>query len=220
MGLYTKYIFPTLCDFAMSRGIYDRYRREILAHVHGDILEIGFGTGINIGFYPEHIKKITTIDSNPRMGHLAKNRIKSFPVAVFHRTLDSQNLPMEDHTFDSVVSTWTLCSIKNVDQALHEIRRVLKPEGKLFFLEHGLSKDKKVRTVQNYLTPVWKCFAGGCHLNRDIKTLLARQGFRLLRLKEFYVEDTPKFAGYMYQGVAVLKKRWQVTNNSFPFLDV
>lgn len=202
MGLFTRYIFPSLCDKAMSKPVYDPYRQQTLAKVQGDVLEIGFGTGVNLGFYPEHIKKITTIDSNPGMSRLAKNRIKMFPITVFHRTLDSANLPMEDHTFDSVVSTWTLCSVKNIAQALHEIRRVLKPKGKLFFLEHGLSRDKKVRVWQKYLTPISKCFGGGCHLNRNIEALLKKHGFRLSGLEKFYIEETPKFAGYMYQGIA------------------
>lgn len=206
MGLYTRYIFPSLCDKAMCRPAYDSYRRKTLAKVQGDVLEIGFGTGINIGFYPEHIKKITTIDANSSMSWLAKNRIRMFPITVFHRTLNAEKLPIEDHTFDSVVSTWTLCSIKNIDQALVEIRRVLKPKGKLFFLEHGLSRDKKVRTLQKYLTPISKCLGGGCHLNRNIEALLKKHGFRLSGLEKFYIEETPKFAGYMYQGMATPNK--------------
>lgn len=196
----------------MSNPAWGKYRQELLASVQGDILEIGFGTGVNLGYYPEHVKKLTTVDINEGVGGLAKQRIRRGSISVFHRVLSGERLPMEDKTFDCVVSTWTLCSIKNIDAALAEVARVLKPQGKFFFLEHGLSADKSVKRWQHWLTPFSKVFGVGCHLDRDIKALLQKNKFKIIELKEFYLEDTPKFTGYMYLGVAQ-KKGARSSNN-------
>lgn len=139
MNLYRRIIFPRLLDLALSGEGMERYRRQLLAHVQGAVLEIGFGTGLNLPCYPEHIHKITGVDPNPGMGSLARRRIASSPIAVDWQVADAQKLPFPSQSFDSVVSTWTLCSIPNVAKALREIRRVLRAGGKLFFLEHGLS---------------------------------------------------------------------------------
>ena len=203
MNLYRRVIFPQLLDLALSGERIERYRRQLLAHVQGAVLEIGFGTGLNLPCYPEHIRKITGVDPNPGMGSLARRRIASSPIAVDWQVADAQELPFPSQSFDSVVSTWTLCSIPNVAKALREIRRVLRAGGKLFFLEHGLSEDPQVQRWQNCLNPIQKVIADGCNLNRDMARLIQGAGFRFEQLERFYMPDQPRFIGYTYQGIAL-----------------
>jgi ubiquinone/menaquinone biosynthesis C-methylase UbiE len=203
MNLYRRVIFPQLLDLALSGERIERYRRQLLAHVQGSVLEIGFGTGLNLSCYPEHIRKITGVDPNPGMGSLARRRIASSPIAVDWQVADAQELPFPSQSFDSVVSTWTLCSIPNVAKALREIRRVLRAGGKLFFLEHGLSEDPQVQRWQNRLNPIQKVIADGCNLNRDMARLIREAGFRFEQLERFYMPDQPRFIGYTYQGIAL-----------------
>jgi len=201
MGFYSQRILPYLLDWSMSDPAIAQYRKEVLANVTGEVLEIGFGTGLNLSYYPESIHKLVAIDANPGVRKIAQKRIQTSNITVNCRVLNGENLPMADNTFDSVVSTWTLCSIAKVEQALQEIYRVLKPGGKFFFIEHGLSPDPQVQTWQNRLTPIQKAIADGCHLNRNIRQLIEKQ-FDTVTLKEFYAEKTPKFVGYLSQGVA------------------
>lgn len=205
MGIYSKYCFPYIMDLALSSNAIARYRRHLLSNVKGNILEIGFGTGLNVANYPESTKKIITIDSNEGMNSLAKKRIQSSKIEVEHHTLTAETLPFEDQTFDTVVSTWTLCSISNVDQALVEIYRVLKVEGQFLFLEHGLSNEKNIQVWQNRLNSLEKIIADGCHLNRHITSLVAKQPWQISEEKEFYILGVPKILGYMYQGTAIKK---------------
>ncbi|NEO91795.1 MAG: class I SAM-dependent methyltransferase [Moorea sp. SIO3G5] len=201
MSLYSELIFPRFLDWAMSDPVLTKYRQEVLSQVSGQVFEIGFGTGLNLRYYPKQLEKITTIDANPGMQSLAKKRIHESEITVDFRVLNGESLPMADHSFDSVVSTWTLCSIARVNQAIQEIYRVLKPGGKFFFIEHGLSDEPKVQVWQNRLTPVQKIIADGCHLNRNIKQLVENH-FQILKLEEFYEPKFPKIMGYMYKGVA------------------
>jgi ubiquinone/menaquinone biosynthesis C-methylase UbiE len=201
MGFYSQRILPYLIDWSLSDSSLAKYRQEVLAGVKGEVLEIGFGTGLNLSYYPEDIHKIITVDDNPGVQRLAQKRIQTSSITVDHRVLNGENLPMADNTFDSVVSTWTLCSIENVEQALKEIYRVLKPEGKFFFVEHGLSNEPEIQVWQNRLTPLQKRIAGGCHFNRNIRQLIESQ-FDIVSLEEFYTEKTPKIMGYFYKGVA------------------
>jgi ubiquinone/menaquinone biosynthesis C-methylase UbiE len=201
MGFYSQRIFPYLLDWSMSDQTFAGYRRTVLAEVEGDVLEIGFGTGLNLSYYPEHIHKLVAIDANPGVHKLAQKRINHSSITVDHRILNGEHLPMIDNTFDSVVSTWTLCSIANIDQALREIYRVLKPGGRFFFVEHGLSRDPQVQAWQNRLNPLQNIIADGCNLNRNIRQLVETQ-FPAVTVKEFYADKTPKFIGYLYQGIA------------------
>ncbi len=201
MGFYSEVIFPRLLDWSMSNPPFSEYRKEVLSQVTGDVLEIGFGTGLNLSHYPDHVHKLTTIDANPGMNSLAQKRIQASSIQVDNKIMNGEELPMADNTFDSVVSTWTLCSIANVDQALKEIHRVLKPGGKFFFIEHGLSNDPKVQVWQNRLTPLQKIIADGCHLNRHIEQLVQKY-FQSLTLETFYAPEIPNFLGYMYKGIA------------------
>lgn len=186
----------------MSGPDFAEYRKQVLGEARGEVLEIGFGTGLNLAYYPRSVQKISTVDPNPGMNSLALKKIKASQIPVEQHIMSSEQLPFADGSFDTIVSTWTLCSIGNVEQALREIRRVLKPEGRFLFIEHGLSPDPKVQVWQHRLTPLQKRLAAGCHFDRNIKQLIEQQGFHFQSLKEFYVKDSPKYSGYMYQGSA------------------
>lgn len=201
MGFYSRVIFPRLMDWSMAGPDMAKYRQEVLAQVQGEVLEIGFGTGLNLPYYPKRIRKITTVDPNPGVNQLAQKRIQESSMMVDHRVLSGEQLPMADNTFDSVVSTWTLCSIANVDQAIQEIYRVLKPGGRFFFIEHGLSEDPGVQIWQHRLNPIQKVIGDGCHLDRDIQTLIKKQ-FQEIEIEQFDMENAPKTLGHLYRGVA------------------
>ncbi len=202
MNLYYQFIVPRLLDWTMSDATLSDYRQDVLAKVTGETLEIGFGTGLNLPYYPKHIQKLITVDANSGMNALALKRIQASDIVVEHHVLSGENLPFASQSFDSVVTTWTLCSIANVEQALKEIYRVLKPKGKYFFIEHGLSNDLKVQVWQNRLTPIQKVIADGCHLNRDIKRLIENQ-FSQVTIEQFPGKNLPEIFGYLYKGVAV-----------------
>jgi ubiquinone/menaquinone biosynthesis C-methylase UbiE len=201
MGFYSQVILPRLLDLSMSSPALTRYRSEILADVQGEVLEIGFGTGLNLKHYPPQVERITTIDVNSGMNAIAQRRIADSKIQVNHRVLNGESLPMADSTFDYVVSTWTLCSIAKVDQALQEIYRVLKPGGKFVFVEHGLSDRPNVQVWQNRLTPIQKRLADGCHLNRNIQMLIECQ-FKHVELEQFVMDQLPAVFAHTYKGVA------------------
>lgn len=201
MGFYAEVIAPRIMDWGLSSPSLAKYRQEVLSNVRGEVLEIGFGTGINLSYYPKQLEKLVTVDANPGMNALAQKRLESSTITVDNRVLNGENLPMVDCSFDCVVSTWTLCSIKNVEQAIAEIHRVLKPGGKFYFIEHGLSNEPNVQIWQNRLNFINKALFVGCHINRDIKQLIATQ-FKDLTIEEFYDPTSPKIDGYMYKGAA------------------
>lgn len=186
----------------MDRAFLAKYRRELLAGVSGTILEIGFGTGLNLPYYPEHVGRITVVDPNAGMHSRAQQRIAQTAIDVDHRILSSERLPFEDNTFDSVTSTFTLCSIEDVNQALSEVHRVLKPGGRFLFLEHGLSPEPHIQKWQHRLNWLEMRVGDGCRLNRNIKELVASQPFASVDVEEFYMEKNPKTHGYMYRGIA------------------
>jgi len=201
MGFYAQVIAPRIMDWGLSSPGFAKYRQEVLSNVQGEVLEIGFGTGINLSYYPKQLEKLITVDVNPGMNALAQKRLEASTITVDNRVLNGENLPMADASFDCVVSTWTLCSIKNVEQAIAEIHRVLKPGGKFYFIEHGLSNEPKVQVWQNRLNFINKALFVGCHINRNIKQLITTQ-FNDLTIEEFYEPNSPKIDGYMYKGVA------------------
>ncbi len=203
MNIYSQLIFPNLIDRVMSGQSFNDYRQAVLADATGEVLEIGFGTGLNLAYYPRNaVQKITTVDVNMGMNKLARERIASSQIPVELQTLNGENLPMADNTFDTVVSTWTLCSIKQVDRAISEVYRVLKPGGKFLFIEHGLSNEPNIQTWQHRLTPIQKIIGEGCHLDRDIQHSIS-QVFDRVDIRQFYAPNTPKIGGYFYQGMAI-----------------
>lgn len=200
MGFYSRVIFPRLCDLLLNGPFVARHRQELLADVYGDTLEIGFGTGLNLPFYPNGVRKLTTIDPNVGMNSRARKRIERSTIEVDQRVLGGERLPFDNDRFDCVVSTFTLCSVAEVGQVLAEVYRVLKPGGRYFFLEHGLSPEPAVQKWQRRLNWLQARLADGCRLDRDIRGIVAAQPFLSLRTDEFYLENVPKTHGYMYRG--------------------
>ena len=177
------------------------YRRSLLADVSGDVLEIGFGTGLNLAYYPDSVRSLTIIDPNPGVHRLAQKRLQKTPLPITQKQIGGEALPFENHQFDSVVSTWTLCSIPDVDRAIAEAHRVLKPGGKFYFIEHGRSDRPGVQKWQDRITPLQKKLADGCHLNRPIQDLVAVK-FPDINLKTYVATMLPEVIGYFYEGIA------------------
>lgn len=202
MGFYSEWIFPRLCDWVMRQPRLGELRRELLSGVQGEVLEIGFGTGLNLPHYPEGVRKVTAVDPNREMSALARKRVEASPINVDYKTISAERIPLGAATFDSIVSSWTLCSIPDVNQALKEIDRLLKPGGRFFFLEHGRSAEPNVAAWQDRLTPLNKKLAGGCHLNREIGEIVEAAGLKIVALDRFYLERGPKIASYFYRGAA------------------
>lgn len=203
MGFYAQAIFPRLCDILLNTPLVARRRRELLSHAHGDVLEIGFGTGLNLPHYPAPVRKLTTVDPNPGMHRLAQQRVTKTRIEVDQRVLSGEQLPFEEGAFDCAVSTFTLCSIDDVPQALAEVHRVLAPGGKFLFLEHGLSPESGVQKWQRRLNWLERRLADGCRLDRNMKALIAAPPFSSVEVEGFYLERTPRTHGYMYRGSAV-----------------
>jgi len=206
MGIYGRWILPRLLDWTMAGAPFAQYRQQLLAEVAGDVLEIGFGTGLNLAYYPDTVTSLTVIEPNPGMGAIAAPRLAQTTLPVASRALRGEQLDFQSDRFDTVVSTWTLCSIAGVDQALAEIHRVLKPGGKFVFIEHGLSPDPQLQTWQHRLTPLQKRIADGCHLDRAIADLVQAH-FPTVTVDTFYAENLPKIGSYFYQGTAVKSEK-------------
>jgi ubiquinone/menaquinone biosynthesis C-methylase UbiE len=190
----------------MKQAAFGPLRESLLAQASGAVLEIGFGTGANVPFYSSGIRSVTAIDPNPGMVSIARSQIPNTSHAfspVKWIIASGEALPFLTHSFDSVVSTMTLCSVPGITFAIQEIHRVLKPGGKFVFLEHGQSPDRSVRRWQDRLTPYWKHLGDGCHLNRPMAELIQAQSWAVPSLKTFYLPGVPKPFAYFYQGCAV-----------------
>ncbi|MCP4003470.1 MAG: class I SAM-dependent methyltransferase [bacterium] len=201
MGFYERRIFPHILDAAM-RGMND-LRAETLALARGDVLEIGFGTGLNLKYYPDTVGSLSALDPMDALEEVVEKRIEAagFPVER-HALPADRHLPYDDARFDTVAVTWTLCTIPDPVAALLEMRRVLKPEGQMLFVEHGRSDDDAVARWQDRLNPIQKVIGCGCNLNRAIDAVIEKSGFRLQHLERFEREKTPRILGSMYRGVA------------------
>jgi ubiquinone/menaquinone biosynthesis C-methylase UbiE len=202
MGLYSRHVFPRLCDLSMRAPHIARLRRDVLAGADGEILEIGFGTGLNLGHYPEHVRHLTAVDPGVGMTRIARRRIERSHIDVDLRVQTADELPFDDGRFDCVVTTWTLCSIRDAKRAIGEIGRVLKPGGQFLFLEHGLSEEPSVQRWQRRLSPLQRRLADGCRLDVDIEALVRSGAFREVQVERFLLEGTPRIVGSMYRGVA------------------
>jgi ubiquinone/menaquinone biosynthesis C-methylase UbiE len=203
MGFYSNVIIPYFYDSSMDSKEINKGRKSILSKItEQEILEIGFGTGINLKFYPQNVHKIIGVDANGGMLKQAHKKING-KITIELINQSSESLPFPEHSINAVVSTFTLCSIKEINTALNEIYRVLKPGGRYYFLEHGLADNPKTQKWQHRLNPIQNIWADGCNLNRDMKTLISKAGFNITELKNYYMKRDPKIVGYMYEGIAV-----------------
>lgn len=201
MGFYRDEIVPRINNAVMSSGEFSRIRKRVAADLHGDVLEVGFGSGLNVPHYPPAVSRVLAVDPATVGRKLAAKRIAASPAAVEWVGLDGQQIPLESASVDHVLTTWTLCTIPDVHGALSEIRRVLRSGGSLHFVEHGRSPDRSVARWQDRLTPLQRRLAGGCHLNRPIDQLLADSGLEIARLDNYYASG-PKTFSYMFEGIA------------------
>jgi ubiquinone/menaquinone biosynthesis C-methylase UbiE len=201
VGFYRDHILPRLENRVLSGRQYAELRQRVVRGLEGEVLEVGFGSGLNVPHYPPAVEHVSAVDPATVGRRLAAERVAESAVRVDYVGLDGQDLPLDDSSVDHALTTWTLCSIPDVGRALGEIRRVLRPGASLHFLEHGRSPDPDVARWQDRLTPFQRRLAGGCHLNRPIADLIAASGLRIERLENFYIE-APKSLGYTFLGVA------------------
>jgi ubiquinone/menaquinone biosynthesis C-methylase UbiE len=202
MGIYGDHVLPRIINVACGMEVSKPLRERVCAGLTGDVVEIGFGSGLNVPFYPDSVTRVRAVEPADIGWKLAAKRLEASAVPVERAGLDGQSLPFDDDSFDCAVSTWTMCTIPDVDAALAEVRRVLRPGGTLHFVEHGLSPDASVARWQHRMEPMQKRLFGGCHLTREIADLVQGAGFTIKEIDEFYEEGAPKLFGWDTLGVA------------------
>ncbi|HEY2577711.1 MAG TPA: class I SAM-dependent methyltransferase [Streptosporangiaceae bacterium] len=201
MSFYADQVLPRIIDFELGRKEFSRIRSRVASGLDGQVLEVGFGSGLNVPHYPPAVTRVQAVDPATVGRKLAARRVAASPVPVEYIGLDGQKLPVDPASIDHVLTTWTLCTIPDVQAALAEMHRVLRPGGDLHFAEHGRSAEPRVARWQDRLTPLQRRLAGGCHLNRPIGQLLTQAGFSLTKL-DTYDLPGPKAVGHMFEGVA------------------
>jgi ubiquinone/menaquinone biosynthesis C-methylase UbiE len=202
MGFYSRWILPQVIELTMRQKNFAPFRERTAGAAHGRVLEIGIGSGLNLAAYHPDIETVCGVDPSAELLAKARDRVANvgFPVRLLEAS--SENLPLENRSFDTIVMTFTLCSIPHPGAALLEIRRVLKPEGELLFAEHGRAPDSDVMLWQDRITPIWKRIGGGCHLNRKVDDLIQAAGFRVERLSAGYQKFAPRPFSFFYEGIA------------------
>lgn len=200
MGLYAKYVLPRIIDLAMSNPETRHLREAWIPQARGEVLEVGIGSGLNLQFYSPEVQRVYGVDPSIELQRMARKRVGRIEVEFLSQPVE-EALPLEDASIDTVVLTWTLCSIGDPERALGEMKRVLKPSGRLIFVEHGRAPDAGVAQWQDRLTPLWKRISGGCHLNRRIDEIIKGAGFEIPALAAGYIPG-PRPMTYTYQGIA------------------
>jgi ubiquinone/menaquinone biosynthesis C-methylase UbiE len=201
MGFYSDIILPRLCDLAMRNKQLVPFRERVIGAAEGRVLEIGVGSGMNLPFYRPPVREVLALEPAPRLLIMARSASQASSMPVDFLEASAEAIPLDEHSVDTIVTTWTLCSIPQAATALAEMRRVLRPGGKLLFAEHGRAPDEGVRWWQDRLTPAWRRISGGCHLNRPIRTMIEGAGFRIDRIETGYIPG-PKPMTFMYEGSA------------------
>jgi SAM-dependent methyltransferase len=202
VGFYAERILPRLINAACGMKSAEPLRRRACEGLRGEVVEIGFGSGLNVPFYPDVVTRVAAVEPADLGWQLAAERVAASPHPIERSGLDGQSLPFADDSFDCALTTWSLCTIPDPERALQELRRVLRPGGQLHFLEHGLAPDDSVQRWQRRIEPVWKPMAGGCHLTRRIVDLVADAGFDVRTVDVFYEDGAPKVVGADSLGVA------------------
>ncbi len=202
MGLYSRYILPPAIDMACGLSLITKQRRKVVPLAEGVVLEIGIGSGLNLPHYDAgKVAKVIGVDPDPHIWKRAAKRLAQAPFPVERIGLSGEQIPLEDKSADTVLVTFSLCSIPDPVAALEEMRRILKPGGRMLFLEHGQAPDARVRRWQHRIDPVWRKIAGGCHSGRPIPKLIERAGWTLDRMEQGYIPG-PKVLAYNYWGAA------------------
>lgn len=192
MGWYGARVLPRLINIACGVHTSDPLRRRLCADLHGEVVEIGFGSGLNIPFYPTDVTAVAAVEPSDLGWQLATDRVAASDIPITRAGRDAQRLPLPDNSYDAAVSSWTLCTIPDPGAALGELRRVLRPGGSLHFVEHGLAPDESVRRWQHRLEPLQQRVFGGCHLTRQIEDVITSAGFTIEEVDVFYEPGFPK----------------------------
>jgi len=203
LGLYSKYILPKIINCACGSKPINYQRDKIVPYAKGIVLDIGIGSGLNIPFYNKsNINHLYGLDPSPELLETAMKVAKTHELEIEFLECGAESIPLADNSIDTIVITYTMCTIPDISLSNAEMFRVLKPNGKLLFCEHGIAPDESVAKWQKIINPVWNKIAGGCNLNRDIPRLIKSSGLKISEIEEMYLPSTPKFAGYNYWGVA------------------
>jgi ubiquinone/menaquinone biosynthesis C-methylase UbiE len=203
MGVYQDHVLPRVINVACGMRLTRPLRQRVCDGLVGDVVEIGFGSGLNVPFYPAAVKSIAAVEPADLGWRLASKRVSASDVPIQRAGLDGESLPFEDDRFDAALTTWTLCTIPDVDRALLELRRVLKPGRPVHFVEHGLAPDERIRRRQRRFEPMQKRLFGGCHLTRQVVDLFTAAGFEIAEVETFYEKGAPKALAAESLGIAV-----------------